>query len=270
MTAMMIALGMAVATAQTLPPDAFSERFAKALAEAVHSKGITVTRPLQLEMRKEDGSTGVINLSNTYREYLGSPERFSDLVEIYANAFRHSIAPKLDRTRIVPMIKDRAWLAEIEPVFRDHKGEVLFEPFNAELVIVYTEDSQTRTRYLDSREDVGERSVLRTLAISNLARILPKIQMLQYGDFFVISAGGNYEPSLLLFDELWSSGRIKVDGDIVVALPARDLLLVTGSKNRKGLEAMREMAAKAMEGAYRLTDTLFVYRGGQFVEFGRK
>lgn len=268
MTAMIIALGMTTAAAQTLSPDAFTERFAKALAEAVRSKGITVKRPLQLEMRKEDGDIQAINLSNTYREYLGSPERFGDLIEIYANAFRHPIAPKLDRTRIVPMIKDRAWLAEIEPVFRQHNGEVLFEPFNADLVIVYTEDSQTRTRYLDSREDVGERSALRTLAIGNLARILPKIQMLQYGELFVISAGGNYEPSLLLFDELWSSGQIKVDGDIVVALPARDLLLVTGSKNRKGLKAMREMATKAMDGAYRLTDTLFVYRGGKFVEFG--
>jgi hypothetical protein len=269
LAAMMIALGAGMAVAQTLSPEAFTERFAKAFGQAVHSNDITVARPLQLEMRTAAG-TRSINLSNTYREYLGSPERFDELVEIFADAVRHPIPPKLDRAYITPMIKDRAWLAQIEPLFRQHNGEVLSEPFNAELAIVYAEDSNTRARYLDSREDVGERSALRALAIDNLARLLPTIQMRQFGELFLISAGGNYEPSLLLFDQIWSGGQIKVDGDIVVAIPARDMLLVTGSKNRKGLKAMREMAAKAMQGAYRLTDTLFVYRGGKFVKFGRK
>ncbi len=100
--------------------------------------------------------------------------------------------------------------------------------------------------------------------------LLPKIEMRRIGDILLISAGGDYEASLLLIDDIWSGGQIKVDGDIVVAVPARDVLLVTGSRNRTGLKKVRELAAKYVaEGRYELTDMLFVYRDGRFSKFGR-
>ena len=49
----------------------------------------------------------------------------------------------------------------------------------------------------------------------------------------MLKAGGDYEASLLLFDDIWRDGQVKVDGDIVVAVPAKDVLLVTGSNNLK-------------------------------------
>jgi uncharacterized protein YtpQ (UPF0354 family) len=62
-----------------------------------------------------------------------------------------------------------------------------------------------------------------------------------------------------------------VKGDIVVAVPARDVVLVTGSHNRKGLQVVRAMAADlAAKGPHRLTTALFVYRDGRFKRFGRK
>jgi uncharacterized protein YtpQ (UPF0354 family) len=94
--------------------------------------------------------------------------------------------------------------------------------------------------------------------------------MRRIGDVMLISAGGDYEASLLLIDDIWSGGQIKVDGDVVVAVPARDVLLVTGSRNRTALKSIRELAAKYVaEGRYELTDTLFVYRDGRFSKFGR-
>jgi len=146
----------------------------------------------------------------------------------------------------------------------------LFEPFNNELVVVYAEDSRSRTRYIGTREDVGDRATLRAQAINNLKRILPKIEMRRYDDALaIISAGGDYEPSLLLFDDIWSDGQIKFDGDTVVAIPARDVLLVTGSKGRAGLKALRGMVEKLARGPHRLTDALFVYRDNRFVRFGK-
>jgi len=255
------------ARAETMSPEAFTDHFAGALEAAAPSKGVVVLRPLQLRFNYLGGGFSDINLSNTYREYIGSPDRLDELVRLLANATQNPLPPKLDRARIAPTIKDRVWLAEIQPLFRSRGDEALFDPLNSHLVIVYVEDSDTRARYLNSRDDVGDRSALRRLALNNLGRILPKIEMRQYGEVFVISAGGNYEPSLMLFDELWSGGQIKVDGEIVVAIPARDLLLVTGSNSQSGLRDMRKMIAKAMEGPHRLTDMLFVYRAGEFVAF---
>jgi hypothetical protein len=46
--------------------------------------------------------------------------------------------------------------------------------------------------------------------------------------------------------------------------------VVTGSRSRKGLAAVRKLAAEfAAQERYRLTETLFVYRNGRFVKFGR-
>jgi len=106
----------------------------------------------------------------------------------------------------------------------------------------------------------------------NLKRRLPKIEMRAARDgLFLISAGGDYEASLLLFDDVWSTGQIKVDGDIVAAIPAKDVLLVTGSKNRAGLKTMRELVTKFVaDQRYAVSDALFVYRNGKFIRFGRK
>jgi uncharacterized protein YtpQ (UPF0354 family) len=86
----------------------------------------------------------------------------------------------------------------------------------------------------------------------------------------MITADGSYESSLLLLDDLWSKGDVpaKVDGDVVVAIPARDLLFFTGSRNPAGVARLHELAAKYVKQAsYRLTDTLFVYRDGRFTRF---
>lgn len=59
-----------------------------------------------------------------------------------------------------------------------------------------------------------------------------------------------------------------VKGDRVVAIPTRDLLLVTGSQDPQGIEKMKLMVKQASTGgSYRLTRKLFVYRNGRFDEF---
>lgn len=83
----------------------------------------------------------------------------------------------------------------------------------------------------------------------------------------LIDAGGTYEASLLLADELWSGDQFKVDGDIVVAVPARDVLVVTGSHNRTAIARLRTLAAELATGPYALTAVLYAWRGGKFVKF---
>jgi len=64
------------------------------------------------------------------------------------------------------------------------------------------------------------------------------------GGVSLITADGVYDASLLLADALWSSGQIEVEGDIVVAAPAKGPLLVTGSRNRAGIARLRALAAE--------------------------
>jgi uncharacterized protein YtpQ (UPF0354 family) len=262
--------------AETLTPRAFTDEFVRAVAAALPSSTVTSKRELELTINDPSGVERTIVLHNAYREYSLDPQRLPNIIGTFATTLSQPRTgePKLDRSRVVPVVKDRQWLDELHNSLKlkGVKQEHLAERLNDELVIVYAEDDPHRMRYLTVDEGASiSRADLRTLAVENLRRLLPKIEVRNYGDVSLISAGGDYEASLLLIDEIWSGGQIKVNGDIVVAIPARNVLLVTGSHSRAGLKKVRELAAKfTAEEPYRLTDALFVYRNGQFTRFGRK
>jgi uncharacterized protein YtpQ (UPF0354 family) len=262
--------------AEMLTPPAFTQEFARALARTRPSANVSVAGDLKLTIKETDGLVRNIQLNNAYNEYKLDPQRFDDLVATFSAIFSQSASKEagLDRTRIIPVIKDRQWLDELHNTLKA-KGvaqQHLADRFNDELVIVYAQDDPNRMRYLTTQEDFGlSREELRSLAIANLKRVLPKIEMGRVGDVALMSAGGNYEASLLLIDDIWSSGQIQVNGDIVVAIPTRDTLLVTGSRSRSGLKLVRELTAKfKAQGPYELTDTLFRYRDGRFTKFGSR
>ena len=65
--------------AQTLPPSAFTEKFAKSLGAAVAPASVSVAKELQLTMQRANSSQVTINLTNAYRDYTASPARFDTL-----------------------------------------------------------------------------------------------------------------------------------------------------------------------------------------------
>jgi uncharacterized protein YtpQ (UPF0354 family) len=284
LTLSLLLIGIARAET-TLTPQAFTDAAAAAARAAMPSAQVTVTGNLHLETRSAHGEEITTDLHNAYETYLRTPERRDDIIRSYVDVLAESVTyadtkPALDRSRVVPVLKPQRWVdgarqaegnAKADPKQdpkQDPKPEILTDPFNSELAIVYAEDRPQSLRYLMTTDDVGDRAQLRALALGNLQHMLPKIEMRQGADhIFLIEAGGNYEASLLLADGIWSSGQINVDGDIVAAVPDRSALLVTGSRNRDGIARLRKMAAELAVGPYALTPTLFVYRDGKFVKF---
>jgi len=178
--------------------------------------------------------------------------------------------PQLDHSRIIPVVKPRKWLDDIheEARARGSAQEQLAERFSDDLVVAYAEDSARTFRYLTTREYAGNRSELRTLAVTNLLRVLPDLEVRIFNPHVTsVSVGDDYTSSLLLVDDIWTSGRLKVKGDIVVAIPARDVILVTGSRSGtlKNFRALAEdLYAK---GPNALSSALFVYRDNRFKKF---
>ena len=108
----------------------------------------------------------------------------------------------------------------------------VYEDLNSDLIILYAEDSQKNIRYLtpaDLEKVNIDRKELRNLACENLKKLLPKIERQGANGLYMITAGGDYEASLLLFGSMWIDMQKDVHGDVVVAIPTRDLLIVTGS-----------------------------------------
>ncbi len=277
---LLVALGLCSGCSKTkvLTPSQFTSECVKALRERSPSLKIEVVRDLELRVTGSDGHEFAHFLYNTYDLYRQDPRAKTPLIDRVVAAALEMVAgfrDEVDRARIVPIIKDRAWLEETreELLKRGAKTtpERVYEDFNQDLIILYGEDSEKNIRYFTPKDLEAakiERKELRALACENLTRLLPKIERHGSNGLYMITAGGDYEASLLLLDSIWSNGQMDVRGDIVVAIPTRDLLLVTGSEHPEGIAKVKEMVRDAYStGAYRLTPKLFVRRDGRFVEF---
>jgi len=84
----------------------------------------------------------------------------------------------------------------------------------------------------------------------------------------MILADGNYESSLLLADKLWDGQASLVEGEIVAAVPARDVLMFTGSGSPDGLRRLRQgVDATYKQASHQISKTLLVRRKGRWEKF---
>ncbi|MCB1230740.1 MAG: DUF1444 family protein [Verrucomicrobiae bacterium] len=266
---------------ESLSPESFRDLYCAYLAKQLPSAAVEVTGELELKVKIAEGGTHGIYLDNAYQQYLADPKQRDEVLDLYIGSFIEVLNQKetpIDPERIVPVIKDRGWLEEIEAAITQRDGnkedlpDYVSERYNSELAIFYAEDSERNIRYLTEEtfsELEIERDRLRDLAVQNLKRLIGgKVEVQGGGGVFMITAGGDYEASLLLIDSLWNSEAVPVDGDFVVAIPARDLLLVTGTGHAEAIERLREMASEGAEKfSYSLTPVLFVRRDAAFEVF---
>ena len=261
-----------------MTPSEFTRAFADALKTAEPRLKVILVRDLELKITSADGRNSTSFLNNAYDTYKQDPKAKNEVIKRFVMSGLEAIGStrdSIDRTRILPVIKDRPWLEETRQALigRGAKEvpEHVYEDFSPDLIILYAEDSPKSIRYLSSKDLESakiERSELRALACSNLKRLLPKIERHGTNGLYMITAGGDYESSLLLLDSIWNDCQKDVSGDVVVALPTRDLLLVTGSHHSQGIEKVKQLVTEAStRGSYRLTQKLFVYRNGRFSEF---
>ncbi|CAN5878403.1 hypothetical protein BH11VER1_BH11VER1_20500 [soil metagenome] len=262
---------------QVLSPSDYTKEYAATLLLKNPNLKVTIKGEMELAVFDENGKEVTAFLDNGYKEYVATPKDKELIIGKYIAAFIEPRAQsaEIDTSRITPVIKDREWIAEIRAGMKERGAkdipENVYEDLNHELVIVYAEDSPKNLRYLTPKdlESVNLKpSELRSLAVKNLKSIVPKIEVQGGNGIYMVTAGGDYEASLILFEALWDGIQIKVDGDYVIAIPSRDMLLITGSNNKEGIRRIRDLAIKTVaEAPYRLTSDLFVRKNGDFVKY---
>jgi uncharacterized protein YtpQ (UPF0354 family) len=144
------------------------------------------------------------------------------------------------------------------------------EALVGDLYATYLLDSAKRYEYVTPRHcaRLGIRpDALRAQAAVNLRNRRPELAMNWYPDARAVSVGiGNeLEAGLLLDDVLMDKLAQDVDGDLVVAVPARPLFVATGTGHRDGLEKLRWTVDRVWAGGDQLlTRDLLVRRGGSW------
>ena len=211
---------------------------------------------------------------NAYLIYKATPDSAQQILHQYLTSTEDVYAKKMgiDVDKIVPIIKPIDYLEEV----KNRTGsvndlDILIEKYNDQLIIAFAEDSKNSIKYLtesDFKNLAIPRDSLRLVALKNLDKILPEIQR-QGGDgLFMVTAGGVYEVSLILMNSIWTNNKFPVDGDLIIAIPNRDMLMITGSKNLTGITKLRQISSEAYStGTYPVSKYLFRWTGKKFERF---
>jgi hypothetical protein len=144
--------------------------------------------------------------------------------------------------------------------------EFLFEDFVGELMIAYVFDLPGYFRHVSRRDclDFGIRhDELRALSAGNLVRRRPKPTVKQGQTCGRYVMDQNLEPSLLLVEHVWDQVERQIPGETVAAVPARGVIMVTGTEIPGGIESLERAIDgtwEELEPRLRLTRSLLVRR----------
>lgn len=253
------------------------KEFAKVYLDSLSKRYPTVSFELNsdLTITSKKGNLDYKHyVDNAYLAYKAEPDSINDIITRYVAAATDLYLDKkgVNVDDIVPVIKSIEYLDEINSLNTDGKSfPMITEKYNDRLIIAFAEDSKNSIKYLtedDFKTLSISRDTLKSIALRNFEKIIPNIQRRGDNGVFMITAGGDYEASLILLSSIWTKENFPVDGEFIVAIPNRDLLMVTGSKNKNGINKIKKIVADSyVTGNYQVSEYLYKWTGKKFEKY---
>ena len=257
---------------QSNPKLKFTKEYFKQLKKEVEGLELVCLKELEIKT-KYKGKDLTHLLNNAYAEYVREEDDKSEVIERYIKSAitLYHPKPEFSPDKIVPNIKDWRYLEELKAIQENGEIAYVYEKYNEELYIFYAQDTEHSISYL-VKDDIEELKIetegLKERATKNLLKILPKIESHGENGYYMLTAGGDYEASLILENSIWPKENFKVKGNIVIGLPARDLVLITGSQDLKGLEKLKTTVLEVNQtGNHLVSDKIFIFQDGKFEIF---
>jgi uncharacterized protein YtpQ (UPF0354 family) len=254
----------------------FTKQYFDSLTKRIPTATFTIVDDSTIESKFNDNVIR-ISVDNAYKEYQAEPDSLQSILARYLTVTGELYSPKekISIERIVPIIKPISYLDDIKRVAskmgtaKDIEG--IYEKYNDQLIILYAEDTKNSIRYL-THDDIKPLSIdedsIKRIAVKNLDKHLTSIQRKGAEGIYMLTAGGNYEASIILLDNILTKESLPVKGDFVIAIPNRDMLLITGSNDKAGIAKVKEVAKKSFEtGNYQVSEYLYKWNGKTFEKY---
>lgn len=246
----------------------FSKEFAKRLIEKVEGLKIFSINSLEIQTEYENSNEFKHFLYNCYSEYLREPQEIENIFLKYLNSAESLYKQNGDIkiTDILPVVKDKRFLNSIEEINPDFELNHIYEQYNNELYVFYVEDTETSIHYLTKNDFEKlniDRKELQKIAIENLSN---SVEIEKHGEdgYYMLVVDGNYESSLILLD-IWNAENFEVKGKIVIGVPSRDVLLVTGKNDLENIKRLAKTIDEINEsGDHLVSKKMFEYNNGRF------
>lgn len=237
---------------ELLTKAAFTEQYIAVARQAYPNVTFTITGELSVSVKHKEGGEGTTYLDNAYLNYTGAPENLDEILTQYTASLdtllQSENQPKSIAT-IFPVIKDNLYLQEVTAILKaqqdnNNDTNLYYEPLNDQLVVMYAFDTPTSLQFVTTK-DVHELKIntreLREIAKANLQQAVPLTIEGDPSWLSMLVADGSYEASFILFDDIWTRDYFPVKGDIVIFVPSRDLVLITGSEDLQGLARIHQI-----------------------------
>ncbi len=239
------------------------------------SLSFTPTGDETYDVTMSDGSDISVYLGNAYRQYTADPELRDEIVKQHVEALLQSKESLVDEGKsadvIVPIVRTSNYFDALANKPNFNINNYITEDVAPGLQVIYAFDLPETIKSLQ-RDDLEELELnptdLPTLARSNLMRLYGKsMNVGGENGFYYIADGTSYESSMIALD-IWTKENFPVKGEIVVFVPGRDYLLITGSEDADGLRHGRKISADIVaSGAYSMIEHPLVRRDGKWQLF---
>lgn len=245
----------------------FSNKFAKALQKKLKGLAILHINGLEVISKLPESEEHRHFLDNAYIEYSRDIRKLKEVINKYVIASSDSFEPEktVSLESILPVVKNKRFIKNLEGLNFQAASQQVHESYNTELDIFYVIDTEHSIRYL-TKADLDKLDLspeeLKVISMQNLDQLEVKC----HGEdgYYMLTAGGTYESSSILLD-IWYKDNFAVEGDIIIAIPSRDVVLVTGSKDSANLHKMYDAVKEISEtGNYLVSDKLFELKGDRF------
>jgi len=176
-----------------------------------------------------------------------------------------------DIDKIVPLVRNERF---VDLISHGRQGtDLYFEKTFGNLFIVYAVHDLQAPKMLDSDFLTNYAKIrkedLKSVSLKNLEGLVAhQIVLRAEGPIFAVSAGGEYEPSLLLLDKVMQAFASKVKGKLVVSIPTKDSLFICGDETPGALQKLREVTEREIIRAKQpISDKCFIFDQGQWKIF---
>jgi uncharacterized protein YtpQ (UPF0354 family) len=215
-------------------------------AQAAHrDRQFAMVEPLAFAEISAGKSKRVFNLTPLFRDYLQRPDTLNALQARYLAFVSETVA--LDKTHFTP--------AMIVPLVRQSNDFAsadvdltVCEPLIDDLMIVYAFDLPHSLSYMTGAQARAlglQPHALRSVAMTNLGRFIPKTTTTFTSGVAVITADGVNASSFLMSAAFWQQGPFATIASIIAIAPDRDLLLATDASDPTAIRAMETIARQA-------------------------
>jgi uncharacterized protein YtpQ (UPF0354 family) len=156
-------------------------------------------------------------------------------------------------------------LVSVEDLDRRDESALILDEFVGGMAIGYAPGPayQSLLTWGDLHDLAVRRAQVSHYAFECLAKWALDAQVVGQPPALMVSFGG-WESCMVLADEFWERLAPQVPGELVIGVPARDVVLITGSSSRPGVEKVRRAVERLFYAGGRglLSRELLVWRRG--------